>query len=178
MKFAFLKKKLDSIDAVSGAAMVLAALFVTTFFWNVAAGARGREGSFMARLREESAKRITGERVQMASLLDLEKEGRMNRALEEGERTSGRLSGNSQFHLFMARGYRGRGDNAHAVAEYRKALEANRDYSDRRSFFYIGSSLRPFIRDMKLAFATSSPGDVAVRRDLFYLERSLAGGCH
>ena len=66
-----------------------------------------------------------------------------------------------------------------SIVEYRKALEANRDYSDRRSPFYVGSSLRPFIREVRLAHVSATDfGSSGLRQDLFYLERSLAGGCH
>jgi hypothetical protein len=181
MKNSFSRKKIDLVDLLSGVTMALAAAFVTTFFWQAAAGASGSEESFMARLRMESAKRIEKEQAQIRFLLDMEDEGKTGDALSEGAAAAERFDGNSQFHLLLARGYREQGDLGTSVVEYRRALESNRDYSDRRSTFYLGSTLRPFIREVRLARAEAGPGsagNTVVRRDLFYLERSLAGGCH
>jgi len=179
MKPAFDKKKMDAVDLVSAALMALAAVFVFTFFWNAAAGAHGSEESFMEQLRKASEKRVAKEQGQIRFLLDLVEEGKTEQALDEGTKASGRLEGNSQFHLLMARGYRENGVLPFSIVEYRKALEANRDYSDRRSPFYVGSSLRPFIREVRLAHVSAADfGSSGLRQDLFYLERSLAGGCH
>ena len=181
MKDTLFPKKFDPVDLVSGVTMVLAAVFVTTFFWQAAAGASGSEESFMARLRMEAARKIEKERTQIRFLLELEEEGKPEQALGEGVAAAERFDGNSQFHLLLARVYREQGDLPTSVAEYRRALERNRDYSDRRSDFYLGSTLRPFIREVRLAYADTGPGssgNSAVHRDLFYLERSLAGGCH
>jgi hypothetical protein len=179
VKYTFDREKMDAVDLASAVLMVLAAVFVSTFFWNAAAGANGGEESFMAQLRQASEKRVKKEQAQIGFLLDLESEGKTGQALDAGAQASRRLAGNSQFHLLMARGHREAGAFPSSVAEYRNALEANRDYSDRRSSFYVGSSLRPFIRQVRIAHASSADfGDSGLRRDLFYLERSLAGGCH
>jgi hypothetical protein len=181
MKNILSPKSIDTVDLVSGVTMVLAAAFVTTFFWQAAAGASGSEESFMARLRMESTKRVEKEQAQISFLLDMEDEGKTGDALSEGVAAAERFDRNSQFHLLLARGYREKGDLGTSVAEYRRALEINRDYSDRRSTFYLGSTLRPFIREVRLACAETGPGSAdhsAIHRDLFYLERSLAGGCH
>lgn len=179
MKPSFDKKKIDAVDLVSAALMTLAAIFVSTFFWNAAAGAHGSEESFMEQLRKASEKRVAKEQGQIRFLLNLEEEGKTGKALAEGAKASDRLEGNSQFHLFMARRYRERGVLPSSIVEYRKALEANRDYSDRRSPFYVGPSLRPFIREVRIAHASVADfGSSGLRQDLFYLERSLAGGCH
>ena len=52
MRISFIKKKLDTVDIVSALLMSLAAVFVSTFFLNAAAGARGSEESYLARLRQ------------------------------------------------------------------------------------------------------------------------------
>jgi len=181
MKNIFPPRDIDPVDFVSGVAMVLAGAFVATFFWQAAAGASGSEESFMARLKMESARRIEKEQVQISFLLDMEGQGKTADALSEAAAVAERFEGNSQFHLLLARGYREEGDLGTSVVEYRRALEGNRDYSDRRSAFYLGSTLRPFIREVRLAYAGTGPGAAdhsAIHRDLFYLERSLAGGCH
>jgi nitrogen fixation-related uncharacterized protein len=177
MKSAFAKKT-DLVDALGVVSVLLAALFVTTFFWNASAGAKDDDESFMARLHRASEKRIDKERAEIGFLLELEDNGQSERALQEGERFAQSFSGNSQFSLLMARSYRAGGEAVHALAHYREALQANRDYSDRRSAFYIGASLRPFVREMKAVLADAGAENAALRRDLFYVERSLAGGCH
>ena len=59
---------------------------------------------------------------------------------------------------------------------YRRAVEANRDYTDRHSAFFLGEKLRSLIREGRKAYLADGPSDAV--RDLFFLERSLARGCH
>jgi tetratricopeptide (TPR) repeat protein len=177
-------RKADLLDALSAAVLVLAGLFVVIFFWQAAAGDPGSEERFLAGLLKESEKRIDKERSQIAFLHEMVEEGRKDEAWEEGLAAAARLQGNSQFHLFLARGYRERGDLAPAITEYRRAVEANRDYTDRRSPFYLGKKLKDLVREGRAAYLAGenrapAAGLVAdAVRNLFFLERSLAGGCH
>ena len=177
-------RKTDLLDTLSAAVLVLAGLFVVIFFWQAAAGGRGSEESFLAGLIRESEKRIDKERSQITFLREMVEEGRKEEAWEEGLAAAARLQGNSQFHLFLARGYRERGELAPAITEYRRAVEANRDYTDRRSPFYLGKKLKNLVREGRAAYLAGenrapASGSVAdAVRNLFFLERSLAGGCH
>jgi hypothetical protein len=177
-------QKVDLLDALSAAVFVLAGLFVMIFFWQAAAGDRGSEENFLAGLLKESEKRIDKERSQIAFLHEMVEEGKKSEAWAEGLAAAARLQGNSQFHLFLARGYRERGELAPAITEYRRAVEANRDYTDRRSPFYLGKKLKDLVREGRAAYLTGENRSPVNRsaadnlRNLFFLERSLAGGCH
>lgn len=164
------------LDAAAGAVMALAGFFALAFFWQVFAGAAGDDQDFRARLSAEAEKRIRKERTQIGFLLEKEAQGKGEEAWEEGLAAEPRLQENSQYHLFLARGYRERSRLGPAIREYRRAVEANRDYTDRRSAFFLGEKLRSLIREGRKAYLAEGPSDIV--RDLFFLERSLARGCH
>lgn len=164
------------LDGASAAFMALAGFFALAFFWQVFAGTAGDEEDFRTRLRAEAEKRIRKERAQIGFLLEKAVQGKEEAAWKEGLAAEPRLQGNSQFHLFLARGYRERSRLDSAIREYRRAVEANRDYTDRHSAFFLGEKLRSLIREGRTAYLADGPS--ATVRDLFFLERSLARGCH
>jgi len=176
--------RVDSVDAASGGLVFLAALFVAGFFWQASSGAAGSEEALFEELRAAARERILGEREAIRDLLALEGEGGGGEVLERAVERSRHLGGNSQLHLLIARRYGEEGNLPLTLREYRRALEANRDYSDRRSEFYLGGTLRPLLAQAKTALlARGLPGKAGegaegAVRDLFYIERSLAGGCH
>jgi hypothetical protein len=183
MKIFLSPRRLDVVDGVAAVIMAAAALFVATFFWQASAGAVGGEDSYVVRLRQKAEKRIAREREQVAFLLEKEESGKAEEAWKEGLAAASRLEGNSQFHLFLARGYREKGMLGPSIGEYRKAVEINRDYTDFRSPYYHGKALRALVREARSLYLeegrprTGLADAAAVVRDLFYLERSLAGGC-
>lgn len=180
MKSFFSLPRLDMVDGAAAAVMVAAALFVVTFFFQASAGATGGEDSYLAGLRRAAEKRIAKERGQISFLL--EKEG-ADETWQEGLASISILEGNSQFHLFLARGYRERGMLGPSIGEYRRAVEINRDYTDHRSPYYHGKALRALVKEARAVYLeegrprTGLVDAAVVVRDLFYLERSLAGGC-
>jgi len=184
MRFSFFFRRIDRIDMAVAVGMALSAFFVLSFFWQASAGASRREEAFLDRLRLESEKRVQKERKQIASFLDLAAAGETEEALSLMAAAADGFEGNSQFHLFLARAYRERREFAPSLRQYRKALESNRDYSDRRSPFFQGDALRPFLAEAKAAYLDGGrpradvPAASALIGDLFYIERSLAGGCH
>ena len=173
-------RKPDILDTASGTTAVLAALFVAVFFWQAAAGSAVQEEDYRADLLRAAEKRIAGERSQIASLLEMAGEGREEEAWAEGLAAADRYRGNSQFHLLLGRGHRRRGELAEAIGEYRRAVESN---TDRRSPFYLGETLKALVGEGRAAYlprgeGPPGSGDAAALRDLFFIERSLAGGCH
>ena len=173
-------RRLDMVDGAAAAIMAAAALFVVIFFCQASAGASGGDDSYLAGLRRAAEKRIAKEREQIAFLL--EKEG-AEEVWQEGLASVSRLEDNSQFHLFLARGYHERGMLGSSIGEYRAAVEINRDYTDHRSPYYHGKALRALVKEARGIYLeegrprTGLADAAAVVRDLFYLERSLAGGC-
>lgn len=181
-KISLISRKFDLLDLAAVLIAAVAGSFVAGFLWQASAGATASEEAFYEQIRLRSEKRILKERSRLGPILAT--------GPEEGilwDRIAGnyaRLEGNSQFHLLLADGYRERGELPEAVREYRRAVEANRDYTDRRSDFYIGERLRPFVREAKAAYVTAgvfarpAGPEGGLVRDVFFLERSLAGGCH
>ncbi len=179
MRNFFSLRGLDMVDGAAAAVMVAAAVFVVTFFCQASAGASG-DDSYLSGLRLAAEKRIAKERGQIAFILEKEE---AEEAWNEGLAAASRLEGNSQFHLFLARGYRERGMLGSSIGEYRAAVEINRDYTDHRSPYYHGKVLRALVKEARGIYLeegrprTGLADAAVVVRDLFYLERSLAGGC-
>ena len=177
-------RKIDAVDGTAAAFIAAAAVFVAVFSWQVAAGASGSAESYLAGLKAKSEKRMKKELAQIAYLLDREVAGEGAEVLKEGLSAANRFEGNSQYHLLLARNHRLLDKVPEAVSEYRKAVESNRDFTDRSSHYYLGKTLRPFVREARNLYLGKSGDAPALAApsglidDIHYLERSLAGGCH
>jgi hypothetical protein len=181
MKIPFFKRNCDGVDAAAAAALVLAVSFAVTFFWQASAGAVRGDASYLEEIHRQIGKKIMKERDQISHLLVLEEEGDTTapawQELAGGYESYG---GNSQFHLIAGAVY-AREDRhlAKALREYRRALELNKEYADRRSPWYRGEDLEPLTaKAKKKIHPGDGPAARAALQDLFYIERSLAGGCH
>jgi tetratricopeptide (TPR) repeat protein len=173
--------RIDVLDAGAGAALVLLAAVALLFAVELGTAAGVGGGDLVAELRARSEKRLTQERAQIRGLLELASQGRAEEALRGGELALASAGDNSQLHLLLAAGYRARGEDAAALRAYRRAVELGRDYVDRRSPHYLGTGFRDWVHAAKprlqRAAAAAVPGAEAALRDLYFLERSLAGGC-
>lgn len=149
------------------------------FQLGTAAGVSGE--SLLTALRAVSEKRVLLEREQIRHLLDLAAQGREEEARLAGEGMTSLLPENAQLHLFLAEGYRARGLEVPALREYRRVVEMDRVYLDRRFGPYLGNSLKPWLRRirprLREAAGRMSPDAGPALRDLYFLERGLAGGC-
>ncbi len=170
---------MDVVDFAATAVLGLAAVFVIAFSWNASAGAARSELSLRTQLEAEARRRVGKEREQIGHLLALADDGEKDQARQLAEKSADRFAGNSQFHLLRARLGLAGGEMGPVLGAYRRALELNRDYSDRRSEFYLGGELRPLLREARLAYlGEGAAGGKGPLRDLFFIERALAGGCH
>jgi hypothetical protein len=185
MKIPFCKRNCDGVDAAAAAALVCAISFAVTFFWQASAGAVRGDASYLEELHRQIGQKIMKERDQISHLLVLEEEGDTTAPVWQDLISSyDSYEGNSQFHLIAGAVY-AREDRhlAKALREYRLALEMNREYADRRSPWYRGEELEPLTAKAKKLIRpgggpVSRAAAKAARQDLFYIERSLAGGCH
>jgi hypothetical protein len=179
MNIPFLRGSGDGVDLAALAGLVLALVFAATFFWQASAGADRGEASYREELHRRIGKAIMKERERIAHLLVLEEEGPTDaEAWQSAVDGYDTYSGNSQFHLVVAGVHaREEGRLAEALAEYRRAIELNKEYSDSRSPYYRGEELEPLVARAKKEILPAG-GEKAAVADLFYIERSLAGGCH
>ena len=179
VKIPFLNQSGDRVDLLALAGLVPALVFAVTFFWQASAGADRGEASYLEELHRRIGKAVMKERERIAHLLVLEEHGPPDPAAWQSAVDGyGTYEGNSQFHLVVAGVHaRGEGRLQEALAEYRRAIELNTEYADRRSPWYRGEELEPLVARARKELLPAGQAKRAVA-DLFYIERSLAGGCH
>ena len=75
------------------------------------------------------------------------------------------------------------GHVAKAIAEYRKAVEMDPDYVDKKASRFIGPEIKKFTTQSKLVIEkqlAENPDNKETKRalkNIYYLQRRLAGGC-
>jgi hypothetical protein len=165
----------DLLDRATGAALAAAAAAAIVLAVRLGAAASVSDGDLVAELRARVQERVRVEREQIRPILEAVGRGERAAAGREAAAAAARLEGNSQLHLLLAQVHRAAGRDADALGAYRKAVELVRDYTDRRSPFFIGTDLKAWICEVKPR--VTAGGAAAGTRDLHYLERALAGGC-
>ena len=143
--------------------LAVSAALTTAVQLGAAAGGDGQE--LLARLRERTERRVAAEREQLRAVLP------DGAGAAEVTAALARCPENSQLRLAAAAARRERGEIPAALHEYRRAFELVRDYADRRSPHSIAATLAPWLRQVRPLLTGPA------LRDLYYLERALAGGC-
>jgi len=165
----------DLLDRAAWALLALAA--ASALLTAVRLGVAARQaGDPLAELRAQAEARVAAEREQIRPILELAETGDRAAALRAAEEALGRLEGNAQLRLFIAGELRAAGREAEALAAYRSAFELSRDIADRHASCYAGGALRGWLDEVRPRVAAGEAGPAA-RRDLFFIERALAGGC-
>jgi tetratricopeptide (TPR) repeat protein len=116
-------------------------------------------------------------------VISLKEQGLYDEAMTKLQEVMKTYPGRSQSYVYMAQFSLKSGKLADTIHNYRLAVENDLDYLDKETPLFIGheiealvtESLQKFGREKKL-----KPKDKAVRKalkDLYYLQRILAGGC-
>jgi hypothetical protein len=168
-------RRVDLLDGVAGAALLLLGAAALTLAVRLGAAAGGGCGDVLAELRSQAGRRVLTERGQIAPLLEAAGRGDRPALLRAAEAALPRLDGNSQLHLLLAGALREEGRDVAALREYRRAVELQRDYADRRSPYSIAAELSAYLAAAKARLEAA--GEAGALRDLHLLERFLAGGC-
>ena len=90
---------------------------------------------------------------------------------------------NAQTYVYMAQIKLRRGKLGESIQNYRQAVEMEPDFVDQRTPFYIGDKLEVLVREGMDKYKREKelkPGDQSVDKvlkDVYYLQRRLAGGC-
>ncbi len=85
-------------------------------------------------------------------------------------------------YMYLGQGYRLKEDIPNSLSHYRKAVEMNPDFVDKNSPDKIGKKyLMPLVRKVVVLARTSkfkkAEGYKATLKNLYYLQRRMAGGC-
>lgn len=90
---------------------------------------------------------------------------------------------NAQSYVYLAQLDLQRGTLGGAIQDYRQAVEMDPDLVDKRTPFYVGDKLEGLVKEGMEKFKREKqlkPGDQQVDKvlkDVYYLQRRLAGGC-
>jgi tetratricopeptide (TPR) repeat protein len=116
-------------------------------------------------------------------VISLKEQGLYDEGMTKLQEVMKTYPGRSQSYVYMAQFSLKSGKLADTIHNYRLAVENDLDYLDKETPLFIGheiealvtESLQKFGREIKL-----KPKDKAVRnvlKDIYYLQRILAGGC-
>jgi len=111
------------------------------------------------------------------------KAGELEKALGVLEGITEKHPENAQAHVYMAQIKLQKGKLGESLQNYRQAVEMDPDLVDERTPFYIGDKLERLVKEGMEKFKREKelkPGDESVDKvlkDVYYLQRRLAGGC-
>ncbi|NPA94333.1 MAG: tetratricopeptide repeat protein [Thermodesulfobacteria bacterium] len=116
-------------------------------------------------------------------VLVLEKKGKLNEAMEELHKILAEHPSDAYGFVLEARLLYRQGHLADAIHFYRKAIEMDPDYVDRKTPLYIGDEIMKVISNSRAKLHRErklKPGDPKIKAaidDIYYLQRRIAGGC-
>lgn len=86
-------------------------------------------------------------------------------------------------YIYLAKLFVKQGKLGDAIHEYRRAVEMDSDYVDRKTPHFVGDEIETYVQEAREKFGREKelkPKDKEVRKvleDVYYLQRRLAGGC-
>ena len=143
----------------------------------------GNRGEITGEAADANASRVEANKRLYASVIDYQKKGLHDKAIAELDRIVKANPNNSLSYIYLAESYLAQGRLSHAIHNYRRAVEMNPDFVDPKAPLYKGDELKKLVtegipkleREKKL-----KPEDEEVKqalKDVYYLQRRLAGGC-
>jgi Flp pilus assembly protein TadD len=143
----------------------------------------GTETDSTVVLKKLYEKRLAENAEIYKEVIKLQKESNYSKAMTELEEIIRANPEKTQSYVLKAQLLNNLGELAEAVAMYRKAIEMDPDFVDKKSPLFIGNSVMEFIpeargklnREKKL-----KPGDKTIKaalENIYYLQRRIAGGC-
>jgi tetratricopeptide (TPR) repeat protein len=118
-----------------------------------------------------------------ADVASYNKQGRHTEAMSELKNVMEKYPNKSLSYVYLARLYLDEGRLADSIHNYRRAVEMEPDYVDKKAPLFIGAEVRKVVREgvEKLQREQAlRPKDKEVGeaiKDVYYLQRRLAGGC-
>ncbi|MDH3348435.1 MAG: hypothetical protein OEM02_10125 [Desulfobulbaceae bacterium] len=113
----------------------------------------------------------------------LQAKGLYSEALVTLEEIMGKHPSMSLSSVYLARLNVKLGHVEKAIADYRKAVEMNPDYVDKKASSFIGPEIKKFVTQSKsfvekqLAENPDNKDSKRALKNIYYLQRRLAGGC-
>jgi tetratricopeptide (TPR) repeat protein len=142
---------------------------------NPGVGANGERGSYT--LQMELDKKIYQE------VVTYQKQGGHAEAIAKLKEIVKTYPEKAQSYVYLARSHVKQGNLGDSIRSYRRAVEMEPDYMDRRTSRYIGDEIKELVEEGREKFGREKalkPKDKEVGKtleDVYYLQRRLAGGC-
>ena len=116
-------------------------------------------------------------------VISLKEQELYNEALTKLQDIMKTYPGKPQSHVYLAQLSLKSGKLADSIHNYRLAVEKDPDYMDKKTPLFIGHEVNELVKESLPKFGREKklkPNDKTVRvalKDLYYLQRVLAGGC-
>ncbi len=142
-----------------------------------------RQGDTAAELKRKYEQQMAKNAWLYRNVLVLEKKGKLDEAMEELRKILAQHPKDAYGLILEARLYYRQGHLADAIHTYRKAIEMDPDYVDRKTPLYIGDEIMKIIEGSRAKLHRErklKPGDTKIKvaiDDIYYLQRRIAGGC-
>lgn len=175
---------MDWLDKLSIATIVVLASVTVTMIAQSEMANR-KQGNLNEDPTGEAAfeeKKERNQRIYQDLLGEMEK-GDLAQAKEALEAIMTKYPENAQSYVYMAQIHLEEGKLGESIQKYRHAVETDPDLVDERTPFFIGDKLENIVKEGTEKFKREKelkPGDETVDKvlkDVYYLQRRLAGGC-
>jgi tetratricopeptide (TPR) repeat protein len=129
------------------------------------------------------ASQVEVDRQMYSAVTAYQDKGLHDEAIAELDRIAKNYPGNSLSYMYLAESYLAQGRLADAIRNYRRAVEMEPDYVDKRTTLFRGEELKDVVTEGILKLEREKklkPKDDEVKqalKDVYYLQRRLAGGC-
>lgn len=169
-----------SIGAVAGLALITTGMLVNqeiTKRQQDNPGVVAKEEKVSHNLQAEIDKKIYQE------VISYKKQGLYTEAMAKLKDIMKRYPEKPLSYVYMAELYLEQGKLGDAIHSYRRAVEMEPDYADKKTPLFIGDEIKNLVKESREKFGREKalrPKDKEVRKvlkDLYYLQSRLAGGC-
>jgi len=129
------------------------------------------------------SEKLAKEKEIYKEVLELKKQGSYTAAIAKVEEIKKANPGLSRSYVYLAEFYGSLGEMAQMIHNYRKAIEMEPDYIDKKTPLFIGKTIKKAVIEQKKVFERAirtNRKDATIRtalKDVYYLQRRLAGGC-
>jgi len=169
-----------SIAAIAGLTLITAGMLENQ---EVVKRRIDNPGGVDERNKESYISQMEMDKQMYAEATSYQKKGLYAEAITELEDISKSHPEKSLSYVYLAQLYLSQGKLSASIHNYRRAVEIEPDYVDKRTLLFMGDEIRELVKEGMEKLEREKklkPQDKQIRqalKDVYYLQRRLAGGC-